>query len=157
MYSKALTVTQYLDELPADRRAAIKTLRTLLKKHLPKGLQETMCTGMISYVVPLKTYERGYLNDPSNPLPYAYLASQKNHMALYLLTAYIGAGSEAWIRDAFAKAGKKLDIGKSCIRFKSLDDLPLDVIAEAAGRVSIPDYIMAYEDARKASKARGKK
>lgn len=153
MPSKASTVAEYLEELPEDRRAAIAKLRTVLKKSLPKGLKEEMQYGMISYVVPHSLYPDGYHCDPSQPLTFASLASQKSHMALYLMTPYMMPHIDAWLREAFAKAGKKLDMGKSCLRFKNLDALPLDVVAELAGKVSVADYIVAYEDGRKASRA----
>jgi len=156
MQSEAKTVADYIEELPEDRRAAISKIRSVIKKNLPKGFVEQMSYGMIGYVVPHKLYPAGYHCDPKQPLGFAALASQKNYMALYLMTVYQGAGMEAWLRDQFAAKGKKPDMGKSCIRFKKIEDAPLDVIGEAIARVSVADFIMGYEDARKASKARTK-
>ena len=157
MQSKAATVADYLNELPEDRREAIAKVRAVIRKNLPKGFTEQMGYGMIGYVVPHKLYPAGYHCDPKQPLPFAGLASQKNYMALYLMTVYQSPAMEQWLRQQFQASGKKLDMGKSCIRFKKLDDLPLDVIGEAIGRVSLADYIIHYEDALKLSKSRGKK
>lgn len=156
MQSAAPTVAAYLEELPEDRRAAVAKIRAVMRKNLPKGFVEVMNYGMIGYVVPHKHYPAGYHCDPKAPLPFAGLASQKNHLAIYLMTVYQSPDMEKWLREAFVKAGKKLDMGKSCIRFKKLDDVPLEVIGEAVARVSMADYIMQYEDALKASKARRK-
>ena len=154
MQSSAATVAEYLKELPEDRRAAISKVRGVIRKHLPRGLAEQMGTGMISYVVPKRLYPAGYHCGLNQPLPYAYLASQKNHMALYLMTVYQNPRLAEWLREQFRMRGKKLDMGKSCIRFKSLDDLPLDVIGEAIARVPVADYIQGYEDALKLGKSR---
>lgn len=147
-------MAEYLKDLPEDRRAAISKVRGVIRKHLPKGLAERMCTGMISYVVPHRLYPAGYHCGTDQPLPYAYLASQKNHMALYLMTVYQNPRMADWLREQFRLRGKKLDMGKSCIRFKRLEDLPLDVIGEAIARVPVADYIQGYEDALKLAKSR---
>ncbi len=157
MQSQAATVADYLNELPEERREAIAKVRAVIRKNLPKGFAEQMSYGMIGYVVPHKLYPAGYHCDPKQPLWFAGLGSQKNHMALYLMTVYQSPGMEQWLRQRFQASGKKLDMGKSCIRFKKLDDLPLDVIGEAFGRVSLADYIVNYEDVLKLSKTRGKK
>ncbi len=157
MQSQAATVADYLNELPDERREAIAKVRAVIRKNLPKGFTEQMGYGMIGYVVPHKLYPAGYHCDPKQPLPFAGLASQKNYMALYLMTVYQSPPMEQWLRQQFQASGKKLDMGKSCIRFKKLDDLPLDVIGEAIGRVSLADYIINYEDVLKLSKSRGKK
>lgn len=157
MQSKATTVQQYLDELPEDRRAQIAKLRTLIRKCLPKGFAEGMQYGMIGYMVPHRHFPAGYHTDPKQPLPFMGLASQKNNMALYLMAPSMRPDIEARLRAGFQAAGKKLDMGKSCIRFKKLEDLALDAIGEAVGSLSMEDYIMAYEDSLKAAKARKKK
>ena len=157
MQSQAATVADYLNELPEERREAIAKVRAVIRKNLPKGFAEQMSYGMIGYVVPHKLYPAGYHCDPKQPLWFASLGSQKNHMALYLMTVYQSPGMEQWLRQRFQASGKKLDMGKSCIRFKKLEDLPLDVIGEAFGRVSLADYIVNYEDVLKLSKSRGKK
>jgi uncharacterized protein YdhG (YjbR/CyaY superfamily) len=156
MTSKAKTVDQYLKELPEDRRAAISKVRAVIRKHLPKGYAEQMAYGMIGWVVPHRLYPPGYHCDPKLPLMFASLASQKNYMTVYLGTVYQDTPMERWLRDAFQARGKKLDMGKSCIRFRKLDDLPLDVIGEAVARVPVADYIMMYEDARKSALRRKK-
>jgi uncharacterized protein YdhG (YjbR/CyaY superfamily) len=145
MQSAATTVTAYIAELPAERQAAIKAVRAVIRKNLPKGFAEQMQYGMIGYVVPHKLYPAGYHCKPTDPLPFACLASQKNHMSLYLMTAYGWPGMADWIKEQFAARGKKLDMGKSCIRFKKLEDIPLDVIGEAIGKVPVADYIRHTE------------
>lgn len=148
MQSKATTVAAYLAELPADRRAIVKVVRALIRKHLPAGYQEGMQYGMISYFVPLSRYPKGYLDRKDTPLPYVSLASQRNHLSLYLMNIYGDPSAEKWFRAAWAKAGKKLDMGKSCVRFRSLDDLALDVVGEAIARASVDETIARYEACR---------
>jgi hypothetical protein len=146
MQSKAATVQQYLAELPSDRRAAVQAVREVILKNLDKrGYAEGIQYGMIGYFVPHSVFPAGYHCDPRQPLPFAALASQKNYMALYLMSAYGDAGEGAWLREAWAKTGKKLDMGKSCIRFKKLEDVPLEVIGEAIRRVPAKAYIASYE------------
>lgn len=145
MQSKAQTVSDYIKELPAERARAIKRVRAVIKKNLPKGYIETMQYGMIGYVVPFKLYPKGYLGKPDVPLPYISLASQKNHMAVYLMNIYIDKATEKKFEQMYRASGKKLDMGKSCVRFKKLDDLPLGVIGWAAGLVPVKKYIEFYE------------
>jgi uncharacterized protein YdhG (YjbR/CyaY superfamily) len=145
MQSQATTVAAYLADLPPDRQAAIKKVRSVVKKNLPKGFAEQMQYGMIGYAVPHKLYPAGYHCDPKQPLPFAGIASQKNHMSFYLMTAYGWPGMAEWLKEQFAARGKKLDMGKSCIRFKKLEDLPLDVIGEAVARVPVDEYIRWME------------
>ncbi|MBN1411609.1 MAG: DUF1801 domain-containing protein [Spirochaetales bacterium] len=149
MRSNAKTVREYLNSLPGDRREIIEKVRKIILKNLPEGYEETMQYGMIGYVVPISRYPQGYLGDKSTPLPYASLASQKNYLSLYLMGVYGDADSEKWLKQAYKKSGKKLDMGKSCIRFKRLDDLALDVIAEALARIPVDSYIRKYELSRK--------
>ncbi len=125
MQSKATTVKQYLAELPADRRLAIEGVRAVILKNLDPVFEEGMQYGMIGYYVPRRAYPPGYHCDPKQPLPFICLASQKNYMSLYLGCAY-GPGRERPFREAWANTGKKLDMGKSCVRFKKLDDLALE-------------------------------
>jgi hypothetical protein len=153
MQSKAKTVNQYLEELLPERREAINAVRKVILKNLPKGFEEVMQYGMICYVVPFKLFPAGYHCDPSQPLCFAGLASQKNHMAVYLMTVYGHKETENWFVKAYKESGKKLDMGKSCVRFKKLEDLPLDVIGRAIARVPVEQYINAYE----ASRAKAKK
>ncbi len=148
MQSKATTVAQYLKELPADRREAIEAVRKVILKNMDPGFQECMQYGMIGFSVPHSIYAEGYHCDPRQPLPFAALASQKNYMSLYFNAAYGDESEEAWLREAWAKAGKKLDMGKCCIRFKKLEDLPLDVVGQAFKRIRLPDYVRRYEKFR---------
>ncbi len=147
MQSKAKTVKQYLSELPGDRREAIEAVRTVILKSLPKGYEEGMQYGMIGYYVPHSIYPNGYHCDPKQPLPFASLASQKNHMAIYLMCIYTDSDQEARFREAWLKTGKKLDMGKSCIRFKKLEDVPLEVVAAAIKRAPVKKYVKNYESA----------
>lgn len=154
MQSKATTVEDYLRALPAGRRAAISAVRDVILKNLDPAYQEGMQYGMIGYFVPHSVYPKGYHADPRQPLPFAALGSQKNYMSLYLMCIY-GGGDDAspasrharWFREEWAKTGKKLDMGKSCIRFKKADDLPLELIGEAVKRVTAASYIQACEAA----------
>jgi uncharacterized protein YdhG (YjbR/CyaY superfamily) len=144
--SKAATVADYLAELPADRRKTISAVRAVVRKHLPKGYKESVGYGMICYGVPLSTYPDTY---NGQPLCYAALAAQKNYNALYLMGCYGDAAQTRALKDAFKKAGKKLDMGKSCVRFKTLDDLPLDAIGKTVAATPVKAFIEKYEKARK--------
>jgi hypothetical protein len=147
MQSKARTVEQYLKELPADRRAIVAAVRQLILENIDQTFEEGMQYGMIGYYVPHSVYPAGYHCDSSQPLPYLCLASQKNYLSLYLMSLYADGADNAWFQAAWAKSGKKLDMGKSCVRFKTLEDLPLDVIAEAIRRVPAKKHIAQYENA----------
>ena len=149
MQSKAATVQQYLSGLPADRRAAIQAVRDVILKNLDKDYAEGMQYGMIGYCVPHSIFPAGYHCDPRQPLPFAGLASQKNHMSIYLMCTYGNSEHAEWFRHAWAKTGKKLDMGKACVRFKKLEDLALDVIGEAIRRVPAKKYIEHYQAAMK--------
>ena len=149
MISEAHTVEGYLAELSADRRAAIEAVRDVILANLGEGYQESMQYGMIGYSVPHSIYPAGYHCDPRQPLPFAGLASQKNYMSVYLMGLYSDAKHEEWFRQQWARTGKKLDMGKSCIRFKKLDDLPLDLIGKTIARVPVKKHIAAYEKALK--------
>lgn len=145
MQSAAHSVQNYLRELPEDRRKIISSVRRVILKNLNEGFEEGMQYGMIGYYVPHSRYPAGYHCDPKQPLPFACLASQKNYLSLYLLSAYGLPEEEQWLRKQFAAAGKKLDMGKSCIRFKKLEDLPLDVVGEAFRRMTVDRHIEVYE------------
>lgn len=149
MQSKAKTVKEYLAELPPERREAIQGVREVILKNLPQGYEETMQYGMIGYVVPHRLYPPGYHCDPKLPLPFACLASQKNYMAIYFMHIYGDREAEAWFRKAYQASGKKLDMGKSCVRFKKLEDLPLEVIGKAAALTPVKKCIERYEKIRK--------
>lgn len=144
MQSKATTVKQYLAELPADRRDAIETVRAVILKNLDPLFEEGMQYGMIGYYVPHRVYPPGYHCDPKQPLPFICLASQKNYMSLYLGCVY-GPDREKPFREAWEKTGKKLDMGKSCVRFKKLDDLALDVIGDSIRGTKARAFIEYYE------------
>jgi hypothetical protein len=150
MQSKATTVSAYLAGLPEDRRTALEAVRRVIHKNLDKDYAEGMQYGMIGFYVPHSVYPPGYHCDPKQPLPFAGLASQKNYMALYLGCMYGDTRDAAWFREAWAKTGKKLDMGKACIRFKKLEDLPLEVIGQAIKRVPAKKYIADYEAMRDA-------
>jgi hypothetical protein len=144
--SKAATVEDYLTELTSDRREAIAAVRTAIRENLPDGYEEAMQFGMIAYSVPLARYRNTY---NGAPLIYAGLASQKRHMALYLTCVYADEGRAARFREAFRAAGKRLDIGKSCLRFRSLDELPLQLVADEIAATPVEDFIAIYEDSRR--------
>lgn len=143
--SAAKTVESYLAALPADKRAMISAVRDVVRRNLPKGYQEEIGFGMIAYNVPLSRLPETY---NKQPLMYAALAAQKNYNAIYLMGVYSDAARAKRFTDGFAKAGKKLDMGKSCVRFKTLDDLPLDVIGETIAGLPVDDYIALYEKSR---------
>ena len=143
MRSEAATVDEYLAALPPDRRAAISAVRQVIVDNLPAGITETMNWGMITYEVPLTTYPDTY---NGQPLAYAALAAQKNYMAVYLSAIYGSDPVRARFEDAYRATSKRMDIGKSCVRFRTLDDLPLDVIAAAIAAVPL-DAFLAMHDA----------
>ncbi len=145
MQSRATSIPQYLKELPDDRRTAIEAVRKVILANLDGDIEEGMQYGMIGYFVPYRVFPQGYHCKPKQPLPYACLASQKNYMSLYLMSVY-GEGTEGenWFRREWAKSGKKLDMGKSCVRFKTVDDLALDVIGAAFRRVGAKEYVAYY-------------
>jgi hypothetical protein len=145
MISKAKTVEEYLGSIPDDRRIALERVRGVILRNLDKGFEEGMQCGMIGYYVPHRLYPPGYHCDPQQPLTYAGLASQKNHMALYMMCLYSSTKDQEWFRKEWAKSGKKLDMGKSCIRFKRVEDVALDAIGKAIARIRVRDYIANYE------------
>ncbi len=144
--STATTIQQYLDELPAERRDVIEVVRAVIVEHLPDGFREEMAFGMIGYVIPLERYPNTY---NKQPLGIAALASQKNYMALYLHGLYADAEASERFHEAYQATGKRLDMGKSCVRFRSLDDLPLELVAQAIAQVSVDEYIELYEASRR--------
>ena len=143
--SEAKTVEEYLDELADDRRATLEAVRDVVRANLPDGYEETVQFGMISYVVPLERYPKTYNRQA---LQYAALASQKNYVSLYLMNVYGNEETERWFVDRYRASGKRLDMGKACVRFKSIDDLPLDLIGETIARTPVDDFIALYEKAR---------
>jgi len=145
MQSKAITVNEYIESLPDDRKKIITDIRKVILKNLPKGFEETMQYGMISYVVPHKTYLAGYHCNPKDALPFMSLASQKNHIALYHMGVYQGALYDWFVSEWKKSSDKKLDMGKSCIRFKKAEDVPLKLIGELSGKVTPKQWIDVYE------------
>ncbi len=146
MQSKAATPAAYIAEMPPERRAAIKAVRKTIRANIPKGFQEMMDFGMIVWAIPLKRYPDTY---NGHPLGIVALANQKNYIALYVFGSYASAKERTAFEKAWKATGKKLDMGKSCIRFKKLDDVPLEVVADAVARVSVDDYIKLYEASRR--------
>ena len=154
MRSEAKSVEQYLAELPEDRREAISRVREVILKNLPDGYEEAMNWGMIAYEVPLSTYPDTY---NGQPLAYAALASQKNHMAVYLTGIYMDEEARAKFEADYRATGKRFDVGKSCVRFRKLDDLPLPVIAEAIRYLPAEEYVARVKAVHSPRKARKKK
>jgi uncharacterized protein YdhG (YjbR/CyaY superfamily) len=140
--SKARTVDQYLAELPDDRRADVEIVRDMVLENLPEGYVETMRWGMITYEVPLDTYPDTY---NGQPLMFAALAAQKRHLALYLTNVAFVPGGEERFKARYLETGKKLDMGRSCLRFKNADDLAIDLVAETIRSTSLDDFIEGYE------------
>lgn len=142
---------ELLAGLPPERREALSKVREVILANLPTGYVEAMQYGMIGYSIPLERYPNTY---NGQPLGYAALANQKNHMSLYLMSVYGSAEEERWFKRRYAETGKKLDMGKACLRFKHLEDLPLDLIGEAIARTPVDRYIAGYEAAREAAAGR---
>ena len=138
MQSNAETVEEYLDSLPAERREAISTVRDVINENLPEGYAEEMAWGMVTWVVPLADYPDTY---NGKPLCYAALASQKQYMSVYLMGLYSDGPELDWFKKQYADRGLKLDMGKSCVRFKGLDDVPLDVLGEAIGKIPVDEFV----------------
>lgn len=141
----AVTIEQYLANVPQDRREALEAVRKVILDNLDEDYEEGIQYGMIGYYVPHRVFPPGYHCDPKQPLPFASIASQKNHMAVYLMCTYGSPEEDKWFREAWAKTGKKLDMGKSCVRFKKLGDVALEVIGEAIRRVPAKRYIETYQ------------
>ena len=142
MHSKAITVEQYLNELPNDRKEAMSIVRQTIVENLPDGYNEVMNWGMITYEVPLETYPNTY---NGKPLMYAALASQKNYMSVYLTGCYMSLDVRNKFKKAYKKSGKRFDAGKSCIRFKKVDDFPLDILGETIASLDVNEFIEIVE------------
>jgi uncharacterized protein YdhG (YjbR/CyaY superfamily) len=150
MQSKATTVDAYIAELPEDRQKAINELRKVIKKNLPKGFKEGMGYGMMGWSVPHSIYPTGYHCNPKDPLPFMGLASQKNSINFYHMGIYADPKLLKWFQDAHAKASaKKLDMGKSCVRYKKSEDIPYKLIGELATKITVNEWIAFYEKAIK--------
>lgn len=150
MQSKATTAEQYMAELPADRKKGMTELRKIIKKNLPKGFKETMGYGMMGYVVPHTKYPSGYHCNPKDPLPFMGFASQKNFIAVYHMGVYADPKLHKWFTDEYGKAGVgKLDMGKSCIRFKNPEKIPFKLIGELASKITPDKWIAMYENLKR--------
>lgn len=154
MQSKATSVAGYLASLPEDRRKTVEAVRKVILANLDSGYEEGMQYGAIGYYVPHRVFPAGYHCDPKQPLPFAALASQKNYLSLYMMGVYCGCGEgpgagetphARWFREAWTRTGKKLDMGKACVRFRKVEDLALEVIGEAIKRVPAKVYIEQYQ------------
>jgi len=146
MQSDCKTPQEYVDSLPGERKLAVEKLRKIIILNLPEGFQEEMSYGMLGYVVPHSIYPKGYHCKPNLPLPFMNIASQKNFIALYHMGIYADNKLLEWFVAEYPKHCKaKLDMGKSCIRFKKLDDIPYELIGDLAGKVSVTDWIKTYE------------
>jgi uncharacterized protein YdhG (YjbR/CyaY superfamily) len=146
MQSSALTPDQYTAELPDDRKAVIQKLRTIVTNNIPPGFEEVMGYGMLGYVVPHSLYPQGYHCNSKDPLPFFGMASQKNTINIYHMGIYADQKLYDWFVAEFSKHCKsKLDMGKSCIRFKKLDDIPYDLIGELVTKMTVEEWIELYE------------
>jgi hypothetical protein len=150
MRSAATTPEAYLDQLPADRRASMATVRDVIRANLPNGYEESIGSGMIVYGVPRTRF--ALPNEQA--LWYVALAAQKNYNSLYLMSVYAHEAHQQRLRDACAKTGKKLDMGKSCIHFQDADDLPLDTIGELIASVPVDKWISIFKDSRRKPSSR---
>jgi hypothetical protein len=150
MQSKATTPEQYLAELPEDRREAMSKLRKVTLQNIPKGFEEQISFGMLGYVVPHSIYPNGYHCNPKDPLPFFAIASQKNSINIYHMMVYADKNLHDWFSAEYPKYCKsKLDMGKSCIRFKKINDIPYDLIGELLSKVTLEQWISEYENTLK--------
>lgn len=146
MQSTALSPKEYMDELPQDRKAPMTELRKTILKNLPKGFSESIGYGMLCYSVPHSIYPAGYHCDPKQPLPFISLASQKNFIALYHMGLYANPELLSWFQKEYARQSpSKLDMGKSCIRFKKPEHIPYELIGELVQKITVKDWIGMYE------------
>jgi len=144
--SDAKTVDEYLAGLPPDRREALEAVRAEILRNLPDGYEECMQYGMIGYVVPLSRYPNTY---NGQALGVAALASQKNYMSVYLMNVYGDPATEKWFAEEYRKTGKRLDMGKSCVRFRKLEDLPVELIGRTVRRTPVDEFLRRYEASRR--------
>lgn len=153
MKVEANSSQEYLDQLPDDRRQIISDLRMIILQNLPTGVEEAMNYGMIGFVIPHSVYPKGYHCNPKLPLPFMAIASQKNHIALYQNCIYIDKQLNEWfIREYIQINGKKPDMGKGCIRFRNINNIPFGLIAELTRKTTVKEYITRYEDGIKSNK-----
>lgn len=144
----AASVDAYLDQLPEDRREAIEAIRRVILDNIDSPFEEGIQYGMVGYFLPHSVYPAGYHANPAEPLPFASIASQKNHIGLYLFCVYMDDEIQEWFREAWKASGRKLDMGKSCVRVKKLDDVPLDVLGELFARIDARSFVERYEAVR---------
>jgi uncharacterized protein YdhG (YjbR/CyaY superfamily) len=146
MKIEATTPEQYIEQLPDERKEAISKLRKVILENLPKGFSEEMSYGMIGYVVSKSIYPGGYHANPELPLPFINIASQKNHIAVYHSGIYADKNLMDWLLQEYPKhSSKKLDMGKSCLRFKKPDEIPYELIGQLAGKMTVEEWIEIYE------------
>lgn len=145
MKSTPVSVEEYLDSLESDRRSAIESLRQTINANLPEGYEEGIQYGMIGWFVPHSIYPPGYHCNPKQPVPFVSVASQKSHIGLYAFCIYADPALAAWFVEEYKKTGKQLDMGKSCIRFKKPEDIPLELIGQTIARVPVSDFLGQYE------------
>ena len=153
MKSEATTVEDYISELSEERQEAVSTVREVVLANLPKGYEEVMDFGMIAYVVPLSVCPKTY---NGHPLMYAAIASEKNYVSVHLMNIYASPETQKWFLDSYKATGKRMNMGKSCVRFRKLDDLPLELIGEAVGKTPMEDWIAVYEASRRPRKKRSR-
>ena len=151
MKSSATTVEDYISELSEERQEAVSTVREVVLANLPEGYEEVMDFGMIAYVVPLSVVPKTY---NGHPLMYAAIASEKNYVSVHLMNIYASPKTQKWFVDSYKATGKRMNMGKSCVRFRKLDDLPLELIGEAVGKTPMEDWIGVYEASRRPRKKR---
>ena len=144
--NRAATVSEYLTQLPPEQRAALQAVRSVVLQNLPNGFEEAMGWGAITYAIPLADYPDTY---NGQPLCVAALSAGKQYCSIHLMAAYGDPKTREWLEQQFVKAGKKLDMGKACVRFRKPDDLPLDAIGALIGRITPAKYIKAYEESRR--------
>lgn len=153
MTIKAKSPDEYFEKVPAERQEAMKKLRDTILQNLPQGFEETMSYGMIGYVVPHSIFPAGYHCDPKLPLPFLSIASQKNFIAFYHFGLYAMPGLQKWFVEEYPKHSPvKLDMGKSCVRFKKPENIPFDLIGELMRKVSVQDFVSHYEKGLKVKK-----
>jgi hypothetical protein len=145
MNRNATTVEEYVESVPEYRRPMVEAIREAVNRSLPEGYEEGMQYGMIGWYVPHSRYPLGYHCDPEEPLPFVQLGNQKSHVGLYLFCTYFDEDKQAWLQEEWKKSGKKLDMGKSCIRIKKLDQVPLNVVEQVVASVPVKEFVSRYD------------
>jgi hypothetical protein len=145
MTSTATTVEQLIAELPSDRRAIVQAVRNIVNQAKPQAVEEGVQYGMIGWYLPHSVYPAGYHCDPKQPLPFASLASQKGHISLHLFCVYCSPEDAEWLQKTALERGCRLDMGKSCVRFKKLEEVPWDVVADVISRMSVERFTHLYD------------